>query len=148
MGEVKELKRRGAKSRQAKAPEAEPAQAPAVISLQFDDGRGSVGETGDFRSLLEEQKARFEAKFKRHLRPSDPLFFDPDLDLPALIPREKLPLEAKAAFEQATAHTAMVYAQFRVGFFLSPMNYDVATDEQQRAWEDAVREFAYLKGLR
>jgi hypothetical protein len=119
-----------------------------VIQLQFDDGRGRVGEEGAFRRLLEAQKEKFRAKFKRDFQPQDPLFFDPDLDVPALIPREKLPPEVAAIFEQATIHGAMVYAQVKVGYFLSPMNFDVATDEQQRAWEEAITEFARLKGLR
>ena len=129
------------------APQEASPEAPTTIALEFDDGRGLVGQPDDFRNMLEEQKAMFRAKFGRDHQPTDPLYFDPDQDTPTLIAREKLPPEAAEAFGQATIHGAMVYAQVKVGFFLSPMNYDVATDEQSQAWEDAVREFVYLKGL-
>jgi hypothetical protein len=118
-----------------------------MIELNFDDGRGQLTGQDDFRNLLEEQKGRFRAKFKRDCRPRDPLFFDPDLDLPAPIPKEKLPAELREFFAMANLHSAMIFAQVKVGFFLSPLNFDVADDDQVKAWEDAIREFTYLKGL-
>jgi hypothetical protein len=118
-----------------------------VIALQFDDGRGQVGEPNEFRRLLEEQKDRFKAKFQRDPAPREPLFFDPDQDQPVPIPREKLSPELSEFFTLASLHAALVFAQVKVGFFLSPLNYDVATDEQSVAWDEAVREFAYLKGI-
>jgi hypothetical protein len=139
MGKVKELK--------AKRPKKAAVEEPASINLNFDDGRGHVGQDNEFRDLLEAQKAAFRAKFGRDFKPRDPLFFDPDRDEPVLIPREKLPPEISAFFEQATIYGALVYAQVKVGYFLSPLNFDVASDGEVSAWDEAVREFAYLKGV-
>lgn len=135
------------KTKQPK-PKAKETSAPAgTIGLHFDDGRGQVSQDSGFRGLLEEQKARFRAKFGRDYTLHDPLFFDPDADEPVLIARDKLPAEVAAVFEQATIHSALIYAQAKVGYFLSPLNFDVAKEEEVSAWDEAVREFAYLKGI-
>jgi hypothetical protein len=129
-------------------PQGQPASSDKeTVALEFDDGREQIKDGGDFAALAEEQKARFLARFKRDFTSRDPLFFDPDSDEPILIHREKLSPELLAAFEQASIQGAMLYAQAKVGFFLSPMNYIVATDEDQELWEGALREFAYLKGV-
>lgn len=118
-----------------------------TVRVHFDDGRGHVGEEGGLKTLLEEQKARFRAKFERDPRPEEPLFFDPECDQPVRLAREKLSPDMVAALQEATVHGAMVFAHVKVGYFLSPMNYDVANEEEVTAWEEAVREFVYLKGI-
>jgi hypothetical protein len=57
--------------------------------------------TPEMTQIMVDQRARFLKKFGREPGPNDPVFFDPDQDVPTPWPREKLQAELLKAMQAA-----------------------------------------------
>jgi hypothetical protein len=107
-------------------------------------GRGrEVPMSPEVRDALEEQCKSFVAKSGREPGPGDPLFFDPDSDVPQPLTKKAL-ADVEAAMVEAAAAAGidpvLVYAMKKTGLIASEHNWHLLTPEDRRAWEEAVAE--------
>lgn len=93
--------------------------------------------SSEARSLLEEQRARFVAKFGREPGPDDPVFFD-GLDEDAL--RE----DSVKAMRAVGIRPALIYAHERTGLLVTTENRHLIPTADLDEWEDAVAEYYEL----
>ena len=80
-------------------------------------------ETADL--VIREQTEAFRRKFGRAMGPQDPLFFDPDADLPVPLSDEnhdELMEEMTAVMEESGVHPAHIYAFRKTGHMVSEEN--------------------------
>jgi hypothetical protein len=62
---------------------------------------GVTAMTPQMRSALEEQRAAFITKFGREPGPGDPIFFDPDSDVPTPISRDRMEADLDETMRRA-----------------------------------------------
>ena len=91
-------------------------------------------------SALQEQRQRFLEKFGREPGPGDPIFFDPDADLPQAITEEKLGRLMNEALSAAGVDPVLVYAYNKTGLLVSEENLHLMSDEDLTEWQQAVEE--------
>jgi hypothetical protein len=97
----------------------------------------------DLAALIQEQKEAFRRKFGREMDPQDPLFFDPDADLPQPPSdgnHEQLLEEMTALMEEAGIHPAHVYAFRKTGRIVTEENRPMLSAAEWKEWESALRE--------
>lgn len=70
--------------------------------------------TRDMTQMMSDQRARFIKKFGREPGPNDPLFFDPDHDVPTPWPPETLQAELLKAMEAANIPEAKRHRLLRL----------------------------------
>lgn len=98
-------------------------------TIEFDD------ETA---AALREQFSAFERRFGRAPGPDDPLFFDPDLDVPTPITPVKAEAEIVGAMRAAGADPAFIYAYQQTGLILTEMNLDKVSEADRAEWDEAI----------
>jgi hypothetical protein len=97
----------------------------------------------DLAALIREQREAFRRKFGRHPGPDEPLFFDPDEDLPQPISdgnHEPLVEEMAALMEEAGIHPARVHAFRKTGRMVTEENRPLLSCAEWKEWESALRE--------
>jgi len=93
---------------------------------------------------LKRQAKAFEAKFGRPPGPNDPVFFDPDSDVPAPMSKQQVAEYEAAigdAMRAAGLDPAMVYAYEKTGFVATKENWPLLDAGQRKEWLDAVAEY-------
>jgi integrase len=93
---------------------------------------------------LRKQRERFRQKFGRDPGPNDPVFFDPDSDVPAPMSEDYIKRETVTAMTEAGISPVAIYAYRRTGLIVSEENYARLSPEERAEWNAAVEE--YLKG--
>jgi hypothetical protein len=93
---------------------------------------------------LKQQAKAFEAKFGRPPGPNDPVFFNPDSDVPEPMSGQQI-AEYEAAIGDAMRAAglapAMVYAYERTGFIATEKNWHLMDKSGQQEWLDAIAEY-------
>lgn len=92
-----------------------------------------------YQAMLE-QKQLFIEKFGREPRPEDPLFFEPDSDVPEAISDETLDRMMNEMFNDAGIDPAITYAYHKTGLLVSEENIDFLSEEDLAEWNQAVEE--------
>ena len=92
---------------------------------------------------LREQRDAFIAKFGREPGPRDPIFFDPNSDVPRPLQQSSID-EVMDVFVQAAATAGidpvLVYAMKKTGRIVTAENRQFLSDDDLREWEAAVAE--------
>ena len=96
------------------------------------------------QGLVAEQLAAFKAKFGREPGPSDPVFFDPDCDVPTAMNEKKLGAIMVEAMKQANIPARFIYAYEKTGLILTEATYHDVLPEDRAAWDQAMAEFDAL----
>ncbi|UGQ14296.1 hypothetical protein LO772_12300 [Yinghuangia sp. ASG 101] len=102
-------------------------------------------DTPEGRRMLEAvryQQDAFRAKFGRDPRPDDPLFFDPDADVPVQLSREKALENLSELADRAQEFgwpPAMIKAWQELGYVVTRANMHTFSAAQVQAYEEAVR---------
>ncbi len=102
-------------------------------------------DTPEGRRMLEAiryQQEAFRAKFGRDPRPDDPLFFDPDADVPVQLSREKALANLSELADRAQDFgwpPAMIKAWQELGYVVTRANMHTFSATQVQAFEEAVR---------
>lgn len=102
--------------------------------------RSSSHATGE-RDILEEQVGAFEKKFGRPPGPNDPVFFDPDADVPRAMPMEKINKGIFVAMQTAGTPQHIVYAFKKTGLLLLDELKPTYPPEAVAKWDAAVEEY-------
>ena len=97
------------------------------------------------RDILAQQRALFKAKFGREPGDNDPVFFDPDSDVPKPYPEEKLRAEMLDAMKKAGIPAELIYAYEKTGFFPAKEGYANMRSEDQEEWDAAIDEYFQLE---
>lgn len=98
-----------------------------------------LGESG--RQLLEKQIVLFREKFGRDPRPEEPLFFDPNADLPRPLQLEPTEAEIVRAMKQADIHPRLIYAFEKTGRLLSASTLKKLSKADRAEWKAALAEY-------
>lgn len=91
--------------------------------------------------LLKKQIALFRKKFGRDPRPDEPLFFDPDADVPRRLQLEPMEAEIVRAMNEANIHPRLIYAFEKTGRLLSAATLKKLSREDQAEWHAALAEY-------
>jgi hypothetical protein len=92
-----------------------------------------------YQAMLE-QKQMFIEKFGREPGPEDPLFFEPDSDVPEAISDETLNRMMNEVFNDAGIDPVITYAYHKTGLLVSEENIDFLSEEDIAEWNQAIEE--------
>lgn len=97
------------------------------------------------RKIIEHQLEAFRKKFGREPGPEDPIFFDPDADIPKPYDLERFRKNWNELMDEAVRNDAippeLAYAAKKTGFIVTETNKDKLTRQQLKEWDDAVQEY-------
>lgn len=93
---------------------------------------------------LEAQRETFKKKFGRDWGPSDPIFFDPDCDVPTPMSATKVQAEVLRALEKSGAPPEWAYAYKKTGLmgFGDKSRWPKA---RRREWDRAIEEYHFIQ---
>lgn len=112
----------------------------------FEDGKVRAYSVPMGPELHEElllQRERFREKFGREPGPNDPIFFDPEKDVPTPLGREfvaKAQLEKIAALERIGASPAVIHALKVTGLLIAQEAYPNVPDDRLAEWLSGLEE--------
>jgi hypothetical protein len=98
----------------------------------------TVPMTPRVRDALEAQLILFRRKFGRDPGPNDPVFFDPDKDVPTPIDPEP---DVVAALEKAGVNPAIIFAYRKTGLLITGDNFEGYAPEDLAEWDAAMQEY-------
>lgn len=99
------------------------------------------------KSMLEAQLIRFKTKFGRHPNANDPIFFDPDENVPTQFSEEKVFKMISEGLRAAGVNSDLIYAAEKTGMMVSEANYDQWSDSDIQEWNDAINEYHVKRAL-
>jgi hypothetical protein len=112
-----------------------------TIKVGEDDRERIIEMTPQMRDNFLAQNQAFKKKFGRSPQPNDPVFFDPDSDIPIPINEEKMNAVLLAAMKKAGISPEFIYAYEQTGLLLTESNIHNALPEDVRDWKNAIREY-------
>ncbi len=122
----------GSKSKQ------KPRKAPAKTGRA--EGR-DVPMDAATAALIQEQLAAFRAKFGRDPEGDEPIFFDPNCDVPAPLMPEKMEEDMVRAMESSGIAPQLIHAYRRTGRLVTEQNQHLLSAEEIEEWNAAVEEY-------
>jgi integrase len=100
------------------------------------------------REILERQREKFLRKFGREPGPTDPIFFDPNVDAPRPFDPDGLVATIAAAMERAGIDPAKIHAYRRTGMLVTRENLAQWSSEDLGEWQAALEEYEALAARR
>ena len=88
---------------------------------------------------LKRQAEAFQAKFGRPPGPNDPVFFNPDRDVPEFKSEQQIAEHGAViadAMRKADVSPAAVYAYEKLGFIATAKNWSLLDAEQRQEWRE------------
>ena len=98
--------------------------------------------------ILEDQKKAFVEKFGREPTGSDPVFFEPDADVPQPISQAKMDEawnEMVNTMEEMGAPPEMLYAMRKTNRIVTAENKHNLDADERLEWNDAISEYKTLR---
>ncbi len=92
-------------------------------------------------ALIQEQLEVFRAKFGRDPEGDEPIFFDPNCDVPAPLMPEKMEEEMVRAMESSGIAPQLIHAYRRTGRLVTEQNQNLLPAEAMDEWNAAVEEY-------
>ena len=96
------------------------------------------------RQALIWQLEAFKEKFGREMQADDPVFFDPDSDVPKPYPEDKMRRELIELMQEAGTPPEFIYAFKKTDLLLMVEDLDVPAD-RRKEWNDAIAEYFKLE---
>lgn len=131
----------------------------SVLNVRY---KGTMGRTDDddriraivikqeLEEILNEHRRLFTENSGGELDPDDPIFFDPDADIPQSITREtsdQLVEQMVKVMRQAGFNEGDIYAYRKTGLLITEENIDLMKPEELEEFEEAVKEYEIRKGI-
>ena len=91
--------------------------------------------------VLSRQRQAFEEKFGRAPGPHDPLWFDPDLDVPVQIATQKMEDEIIVLMAEIAARPLWIWIYLKTGLFPSEENQSMMSAKDKHDVKEAGREY-------
>ncbi len=107
--------------------------------------RGQVPLSDEVVTTLEQQRQSFRQKFGREPGPADPIFFDPDMDTPRSLDRDKTEEGLLTAMTAAGIDPELIHAWQRTGHLVTEENRHLLSDEDVAEWQEAIEEYRELQ---
>jgi hypothetical protein len=105
------------------------------------DGSRTIHLDDQAVAMLKQLRESFRKKFGRDPGPHDPVFFDPDADVPRQMDPEKLHRTMADAARRAGVPADQAYATAKTGLVLvDGVNDHLVTDEARQEWDEAIDE--------
>jgi hypothetical protein len=104
----------------------------------------SIPMTEEMVEGFKQQAEAFEAKFGRPPGPNDPVFFNPDRDVPEFMPEQRIAefgAEVGDAMRRVGVDPALIYAYEKTGFIATQKNWSLLDAGQRREWLEAIAEY-------
>jgi len=92
-------------------------------------------------ALMREQLEAFRAKFGRDPQGDEPVFFDPNCDVPTPLMPEKMEEDTVRAMETAGIAPQIIHAYRRTGRLVTEQNQHLLSAEAIDEWNAAVEEY-------
>lgn len=92
-------------------------------------------------ALMREQLEAFRAKFGRDPEGDEPVFFDPNCDVPTPLMPEKMEEDTVRAMETAGISPQIIHAYRRTGRLVTEQNQHLLSAEAIDEWNAAVEEY-------
>lgn len=102
---------------------------------------GEVPINAELRAALDHQFKLFKEKFGRDPGASDAVFFDPDADTAQPINVDRVEAEITRAMSIAGIEPAKIYAYRKMGLLASSGNWELLSDQDGAAWNQALDEY-------
>jgi hypothetical protein len=96
-------------------------------------------------AALEQQIEAFRRKFGRDPGEDDPIFFDPDCDVPTWLTEEKIEAQVLEAMREAGTSPAYAYAYRKTGLLSFGGDQSFWDPSDRREWAEAVAEYLRLE---
>jgi len=90
------------------------------------------------------QQEAFKEKFGREWQEGDPLFFDPDSDVPKPYPEDRMRRELIELMQEVGTPPEFIYAFKKTDLLLILEDLDVPAD-RRKEWNDAIAEYFRLE---
>lgn len=100
--------------------------------------------TPEMEATILAQLDLFREKFGREAGPGDPIFFDPDFDVPTPLTAAKIEREMVDALEAIGAPPRFIYAYQQAGVLVTEENFDQVDDAARRDWTAAIERYDAL----
>lgn len=113
---------------------------PAVLRNDL-TGERTVKLSDGAMEAFERQRERFVEKFGREMGPGDPVFFDPDADVPVPMGEKKIKAVCIAQMREVGMSEEFIHAYDRTGMMVLEENRHLFTREDLKEWECAVLEY-------
>ena len=104
----------------------------------------TIPMTDEMVEALKRQAEAFEAKFGRPPGPNDPVFFNPERDVPEPMSEQQIAESGAVmgdAMRKVGLDPAMIYAYEKTHFIATEKNWHLLDEGQRREWLDAVAEY-------
>jgi hypothetical protein len=98
--------------------------------------------------IIKEQRQRFREKFGREMGPNDPVFFDPDADVPTPISTVRIEAETLEALRKAGAPPQIAYAYKKTGMLVMESSKDNIPKDRLKEWDAAIDEYFLIEEAR
>lgn len=108
---------------------------------EYDDGTKKIKMNEEGTALIKAQLEFFKEKFGREPTKNDPVFFDPDCDVPTPISEEKITKLTSQAMVQAGCDREQIYAYIKTGLLLSETNIELVSPTDIEDWNTAIDEY-------
>jgi hypothetical protein len=118
-------------------------RSPGLIHVPGEHAR-TIEMTPEMEATVIQQLARFREKFGREPGPDDPLFFDPDLDVPTPLTAPKIENAVVESMIAVGIHPKFIYAYQQAGVLITEDNIDMVDDAAIQDWTDAVERYEAL----
>lgn len=103
------------------------------------------GEQMLLDEAIQEQLEAFRAKFGRDPLPHEPIFFDPEKDVPSPMDPGVAEAEVLEAMKAAGIRPEIIYAYKKTGLLLSEEMRDIYPAEVQEEYQAAIAEYLELE---
>ena len=107
----------------------------------------AVPLNAEAQRLIQQRRRKFREKFGREPRPEDPLFFDPDAEIPQPISeaqQDESMAQILSAAGRAGIRPELIYAMKKTGRMVTQWNQDLLTDQELQEWQEAIGEYFAL----
>jgi hypothetical protein len=106
-----------------------------------EDGNKVVPLSPKAVDLIKQQLVRFKKKFGREPGPDDPIFFDPNSDVPVQFDEAKFNHGVVEAMKKAGIRGELIYAFEKTGLILNAEGYENVLPEDRAEWDAAIDEY-------
>jgi hypothetical protein len=103
------------------------------------DGRASIPLTPRAMQILKRKREAFKEKFGREPGPDDPIFFDPNADVPRALNSEQFETIVTEAMRKAGVDEEFIYAYNKTGFIVG--EHTPLTPAETAEWNAAILEY-------
>jgi hypothetical protein len=105
------------------------------------DGNRTIRLNEEMTAALKEQLQNFREKFGREPGPHDPIFFDPDKDVPTPMDWNKVGPQIAEAMAAVGIEPAKIHAFLKTGLIPVKGNLQVLSKADLQEWKDACAEY-------